>query len=137
MNTTYYRVTTAAAAAKLLDSSTWKSRVWCGYRTLRCESCASRGRLDDGDRCRACHGTGEVEDVRYGVSACASVEDLVAYFASRSATLVDGAVLVEMEADLSEDEDHDAGEDGDPVLVLPTRIVSIRPLPPELVEVMG
>ncbi len=129
--TTFFRITTARDLAKLLDPSAWRSRVWCGYKAIRCDECAGRGRLDDGERCRPCHGTGEIEDVRHGVSACASVEDLVAYFADRAPTL-DGAVMVEIEADMSDDEDHDAGADGDPVLVLPTRIVAVRAVPDEM-----
>ena len=55
----------------------------------------------------------------------------MAYFADRAPTL-DGTIMVELEGDMSDDEDHDAGADGDPVLVLPTRIVAVRAVPDEM-----
>lgn len=104
------------------------SRVWVGEVDKMCESCNGNGYgYDDEDEqvtCGCCRGTGRVEDVRRGVSVCADLDDLRAYFADRGANWR-GDVVVELEGELSDDDDWDAGAGA--LLVLPTRIVSVRP----------
>ena len=68
---------------------------------------------------------------RLGVSVCESLSDLVDYFAARNCDWDEDAgicVLVELEGTIASDEDHDAGADGDPVLVIPTAVLSMAPL---------
>src|SRR5690606_2540990 len=80
--------------------------------------------------CR-CYGSREIEDSRYGVSVCRDEDALVDYLAHTGADM-DDAVLIELEGDWSDDEGHDAqiGEE----LILPTRIVSVRPVTDEFIE---
>jgi len=80
----------------------------------------------DGDVCDTCHGVGEVSDVRSGVSVCRTLDDLRAYFSSREWTR--NGRVVELEGDESDDEDYDADEPGNPVLIHPTRIVRVMSL---------
>jgi hypothetical protein len=82
--------------------------------------------------CATCGGTGQVEDVRRGVSACRSVEALYEYLSGRYASRLGQSVIVEMEADLAAEDDWDAADGA--VLVLPTRIVSVTPVDPSMVE---
>lgn len=123
---TWFRITTEKKMARMMREPT--SCVWAGTKMTECPDCDGRGEVD-GERCARCRGTGEIEDIRRGVSCCATVEDLAAYFAGRSATIVAGMVMVEIDGELSDDEDHDAGDDGDPVLVIPSRIVAVTPVP--------
>lgn len=81
----------------LLDRSTWQSRVW----------------MDPWS------------DIRFGVSACRSIEELVAYFRIAGGW-VDDCVIVEMVAEVADDMDHD--HEHGAVLVYPVRIVSVQPL---------
>lgn len=122
--TTYWRVDRPNRIERLLDETKWNSRAWTGEFTKRHEDC-------DGQGCLGCHAQGYVEDVRYGVSACKREDDLYEYMTSHHAYMV-GAVIVEIEGELSDDEDHDA-DDG-AVLILPTRIVSTRPVPQEWID---
>jgi hypothetical protein len=133
--TSYYRIHPANKAPEsILDAGNWQSRVWVGERYKRCEACNGEGRVDDSwddgekyhyewKQCDACDGAGEVEDVRRGVSCCESVEDLKEYFADRGAE-IEGCWLIELEGELSDDDDHDAGSAGDPQLVLPSAVIS-------------
>lgn len=67
--------------------------------------------------------TGEmVEDIRHGVSACESIDELAAYLATAGIP-ADDPVLVEFEADYADDDDHDAAQGA--VLTLPIRIIRI------------
>ncbi|HEX5996281.1 MAG TPA: hypothetical protein VFY84_14160 [Jiangellales bacterium] len=134
MTQTYWRVQDASTdPQRLLDSATWQSRVWSGVATVTCPDC--KGYQTD-EQCETCKDAGQVEDVRYGVSACRSMENLYSYFGRRmgpdtiTAEQLEDCVLVEMEADVSEDDDHDADE-GLSMLVWPRRIVSVRPFGPE------
>lgn len=112
---------------ELLDSANWISSNW-GGDTMRdcrgCEDCQTEEYLRDEPHWR-CYGAREVEDARYGVSVCRDEDDLVEYL-SRTGADMDGCVLVELEGEYSDDEGHDAeyGEE----LILPTRIVSVRPV---------
>ena len=68
-------------------------------------------------------------DERHGISVCRSVEDLAAYLAGPGQGVVwdpHRFVLVEVEADLAEEQDCDARYGVE--LVHPTRIVSVSPL---------
>jgi hypothetical protein len=75
------------------------------------------------------------DEPRAGVSCCASLADLRAYFWERGRghgvdldlEQMDGDVIVVLEGELSKDADHDAHHPGAPVLVHPTRIVEVLP----------
>ncbi|VEI04091.1 Uncharacterised protein [Acidipropionibacterium jensenii] len=103
---TYYRIHAGDRDhAGICDKSQWDSREIGGGRWV-----------EDPE-------TGElVEDVRYGVSACESIEDLAAYVA-QTGVGGDNPVIVEFEAELADDDDHDA--DLGAVLTWPTRIVGV------------
>lgn len=140
MSATYYRIHRGEAAT-LLDESTWRSRPWVDGLTRPCSACGGLGdlavydpaypevpdNLYGRDRCGTCDGRGQVQDVRRGVSACASIDDLRSYFRARLARL-DGCVLVEMVADLADEEDVDAADGA--VLVYPREVVSVTAIDP-------
>ncbi|MEV8439203.1 hypothetical protein AB0425_17650 [Actinosynnema sp. NPDC051121] len=120
---TYFRIQPAARpVAELLDQATWESRQWFGEKYVDC--------CHDTD-CPDCDGTGEREDVRRGVSTCASIEDLVAYFRQVGVEF-DDTVLVELDADRADDLDHD--HELGAVLVHPYRIVSTTPTPEHVID---
>lgn len=105
---TYYRVQPAHRDPAALVGRHNVSRLWAGGV--------------DGDEPRA------------GVSCCATLDDLRAYFCGRVAPgadrdnlieQMDGDVILVIEGDLSDDDDHDAHHSGSPVLVHPTRIVRV------------
>lgn len=106
----FYRIQSAGRDAQaLLDPTSWESRCYGGGTWI-----------DDPE-------TGEsVEDVRRGISSCASVEDLAAYIAGSAIEWGIDPVLLEMEADIADDDDHDA--DRGAVLVWPTRIATVTDL---------
>lgn len=116
--TTWYRLQHADSdPAGLLDPSAWQSSAWEPiYKPCPC--------CDGYDH-------GDVEDVRHGVSACASLDDLIAYFGSRDCDYgpeyIDRLRVVEVEGGCSDDDDHDA--DYGAYLVEPTRIVAVHPVP--------
>lgn len=140
--TTTYRIQPAdRPISDLLDDTTWQSRVWSGEQLKTCPACNGCGYIvdhidDDGDAveddCDTCNTSGEVEDVRYGVSACHTMADLYQYFGRRMDTdtqtedLLAGTVLVEMDAAIAGEDDHDVRE-GLAVLVWPRAIISVRP----------
>ncbi|HYF25941.1 MAG TPA: hypothetical protein VD931_09405, partial [Baekduia sp.] len=127
---TYFRVQPASRPLEALVGAHHISRLWVGDATVRCPRCRGDGMVngDEGELpCPQCDGRGEYDDVRRGVSVCRSIEDLRRYFRSRSPNL-DGDHIVELEGEVSEDEDYDAGRPGDPLLVHPTRIVAIHPV---------
>jgi len=111
----------------LLQPEHQVSRCWT-YTERPCPECNGEGRrwhYGEEIVCEACGGDGWVEDVRHGVSACLTLDDLRAYFLSRGADLED-TVLVEMEAEWAEDEDFDV--DAGAVLVIPREIVRVTPI---------
>lgn len=111
----------------LLQPEHQVSRCWT-YTERPCPECNGEGRFwhyGEEVTCKACGGEGWVEDVRHGVSACLTLDDLKAYFLSRGADL-EGTVLIEMEAEMAEDEDFDA--DAGAVLVIPYEIVRVTPI---------
>lgn len=135
---TYYRIQDSSHDTQtLLDPTTWESHAWSVETvTKTCPDCHGTGSVlaDDGyeDRCPA-----EVEDVRYGVSACCDLTDLADYFRGRTEygdDYIDRLVLVELDGELAEDEDHD--EDDGACLVWPSTIVSVAPVPSELRPVL-
>jgi hypothetical protein len=139
MADTYYRIQSADRDPQDLIGDHHLSRVWVGHRERRCEECGGSGSIIDrsyrcpetGDygemSCKACDGQGWVEDLRRGVSVCDSIETLAAYLSERDYGSAEGQVVIELEGDISDDEDHDStGQVGDPLLVHPTRIVSVR-----------
>jgi hypothetical protein len=81
-----------------------------------------------------CHQTGDVEDIRHGVSVCASIDSLIEYFGERecdySPEYVGRLVLVELAGEPSEDDDHD--EEHGATLIAPTAVVSVQPIPAAL-----
>lgn len=143
MTEVFYRVQPAERdVAALLDPATWQSSAW-EPTSKRCGTCNGTGQHYDRDSdwpeaCDACRGHGEVEDVRHGVSACWSLDDLVDYFRGRtnhSQAWIDSLVVVEMEADVADDDDHDHSDGA--VLVWPRRIVSVQPVPAVLRAVLA
>lgn len=140
MSATYYRVHPATESPEsILDEGRWESRPWIGELYRRCETCAGSGQIWDEDLddygdpiavplpCPGCGGDGEIEDVRRGVSCCASLDDLAWYLAEHHAAIEEGDWLLTVEGELSDDDDHDAIDGA--VLVLPSRIVHAQPVP--------
>lgn len=82
-------------------------------------------------------------DPRRGVSVCAAEQLVIDYFARRAAegigydaTFLAGLVMVELEGDPSGEEDDDAAEGAE--LIIPTEIVSVRPLTTdEIAEILA
>ncbi|WP_454301082.1 hypothetical protein [Salana multivorans] len=75
---------------------------------------------------------------RHGISACESLEALAAYLAGPGSGIPYGSgewVIVEMAGPVSGDNALDA-EDGE-FLILPERIVSVRPLDDEFFDMIG
>ena len=70
---------------------------------------------------------GNEDLIRKGVSACASLDDLAAYFAQSGVSLSDDCLLVAMESHWAGDDDIDA--DLGAILVIPTAIVSAELVP--------
>ena len=106
MSETYYRIHSGDRDhAGICDKAQWESRQ---YGTERFIEDTETGEL--------------VEDIRYGVSACESIEDLASYVA-QSGIEVSDPVIVAFEADLADDEDHDA--DLGAVLTFPRRIIGV------------
>lgn len=107
----YYRVQSATrTATDLLDPETsWTSHHQGGERYITDPATGE-----------------EIADTRCGVSACRSVEDLAQYLAQSGIEWDAEMVLVEMEADLADDDDHDAELGA--VLVWPTAVLSATPL---------
>lgn len=130
----FYRIQSAARpVAELLDETNWQSAAWFSSPVRDCRGCVD---CEPEPVCRreqhaTCGGTHEVEDVRYGISCCRSVDDLVDYLAQTGADL-DDCVLVEMAGNISDDDDHDAELGA--VLLLPTRICSVTPVGEELLD---
>lgn len=125
MSTTYYRIQPASRRVEDLLRPGHISCAMVGRLERRCDECNGYGTDMDDNTCTACRGKGHVEDVRAGVSVCADIETLAAYFTSRSLNVA-GDVLVELEGEESEDEDHDAADGA--LLIHPTRIVSVTPV---------
>lgn len=114
--------------ADLLNTANWQSRQWGDIAPMITCQCGQD------PECERCDGTGQYEDIRYGVSACLDLNDLIDYFADRecdySDTYIDGLVVVTFEGQRAQDDDHD--EDDGAVLAWPERIVSVDPVPTEL-----
>ena len=66
------------------------------------------------------------EDVRNGISACSTLEDLAAYFAQTGVCLDDHCRIIEMACDWADEDDMDEALGA--ILVIPTAIVSERPV---------
>jgi hypothetical protein len=107
-----------------------------GQTDHECLSCLAAGAEDDCPACRGrvrwratcpvCRGTGEIDPaVRHGVSVFPRLEGLLRYMERRK-TSVDGQVVVELEGVHSPDEDFDADEGA--LLIVPTRVVGVRPV---------
>jgi hypothetical protein len=90
------------------------------------EGCpACQGRVRYLDRCPACEGTGEITRTkRRGVSVFPTVDGLLRYLAGEDPSRLDDAVIVELEGELSGDEDLDADQGA--LLILPERIVRVH-----------
>jgi len=136
--------------ATLLDSANQVSTPWgkadhgacdkcdgSGRTTYMCRSCiepgqhdcpACAGRVRFEDVCPACEGSGVINrTTRRGVSAFPTLAGLYRYLAEREVDL-EGSVVVELEAELSDDRDLDA--DAGALLVVPTRIVARHEVEP-------
>lgn len=125
---TYYRVQPASRNVESLLRPGQVSRAMVGQLERLCDKCNGHGdRYHDDElvTCTGCKGVGRIEDVRAGVSVCLDLETLAAYFTSRALNVA-GDVLVELEGEESEDEDHDAADGA--LLIHPTRIVSVTPV---------
>lgn len=126
---TYYRIQQATRdTADLLDPERQWSASWHGDAEKPCPRCADDFDASD---CDDCDGTGMVEDVRRGVSACDSLDDLYAYWQIAGGDLTD-TVIVEMAGFRSTDDGHDA-ELGE-VLVHPDVILSVTPVTDEIID---
>jgi len=66
---------------------------------------------------------------RRGWSVCATIADLHEYMAGRGPD-TDDTVMIKIEGELSEDEDHDAGRPGGPYLLIPSRVLRVRTIDP-------
>lgn len=75
------------------------------------------------------------EDVRDGVSACSTVEDLATYFAQVGIALSDDCLLVAMECDWADGEDMDAALGA--ILVIPSAIVSTEIAGDRFLDMVG
>lgn len=115
---------------ELLDPENWISCNWGGDALRDCRGCEDCSDTPV-EKAGRCYGSREIEDSRYGVSVCRDEDALIDYLAHTGADM-DDAVLIELEGDWSDDEGHDAhiGEE----LILPTRIVSVRPVTDEFIE---
>lgn len=112
---------------ELLDPERWLSFHWSNS-TRECRGCEDCGGTTE--NLIQCYGEGVVDDVRYGVSACRDEDELIDYLATVGADL-EGCVLVELKGPYSDDDAHD--EDLGEYLILPTEIVSVRPVTDEFV----
>lgn len=109
MSTSYYRIQSAdRTATDLLDNANWTS-----YN----------------------YGTSGDEDARYGVSTCGSLEELAGYLAQSGVEFTTDSVIVELEGDLADDDDHDA--DKGAILIWPTAIVSVTPASDEFFDMIN
>lgn len=90
-------------AADLLDESKWQSRNWHD----------------------------EWSEPRHGVSVCEDIEALIEYFRVAGGYVDEDMVLVTLEGYRSDDqdEDHESGA----ILICPTRIVSVVPVPADII----
>lgn len=142
---TWYRIQDADRDPQsLLDPATWVSATWVSATWTpdreQCPACDGAGSVpgdedDDGFFCQACDGHGDIaRQPRRGVSACATIGELARYMDGHWGD-VRGTVIIELEGDLSDDDDHD----DDAVLVLPERIVSVTPVAqvPEMAGVLA
>jgi hypothetical protein len=129
----FYRIQDAARDTRaLLDPATWVSKTW-NETSRPCTSC-NNGYISEWDECPKCDGTATVtEKPRRGVSACRSVRELARYM-EQSAGDLRGTVIIELDGDVSDDEDFDA--DAGALLILPEQIISVTPVAdvPEFAE---
>lgn len=96
MNTTYYRLHDENRDHEAIcDEANWESRRY---------------------------GNDPTEDVRHGVSACESIEELAQYMATHGIEC-GRPVLVVYEGDEADEEDHDAADGA--VLTWPQRIIGV------------
>lgn len=123
---TYFRIQpTDRDATELLDETTWISLNW-GAGTRECRGCTdcTENALDHHELGQTCGGTGEVDQSRYGVSVCDSIEELAAYAATASMDLWGAPMsIVELDGYPSGDDAEDAAHGES--LICPTRVVSI------------
>ena len=75
------------------------------------------------------------DDVRQGVSACMSIEDLAGYFAQSGVCLDDECLLVAMECEWADGEDADAHLGAE--LIIPTAIISAEPVPASFFDLVS
>lgn len=136
MTTSYYRIHQADRdPADILDPEQQVSLNWSPAADMReCPDCSGMGfDVTDPtgtDTCLACDGEGEIENIRAGVSACQSIDDLYNYIRI-SGAYVDNTVIVELDATSSDDQPEDA-EIGE-VLVHPTAILSVTPVTEDII----
>lgn len=84
---------------------------------------------------RMWYGGTDGDEPRPGISVCRSLDDLRAYFwvrgrgggADLDLDQIEGDVIVVLEGEPSDAEDHDAHHPGAPLLVHPTRVVRVIP----------
>lgn len=137
----YYRIhdTRRSSPEQLLDPQYQRSEVWEGSVYRVCYACSGMGLVDEGSEhahswrmdehsgaaiCGMCDGHGKREiTVQRGVSCCTTLRELEEYMDGRSPDR-EGAVLVEFEGYELQEPDCDAHNGA--VLVIPTRIVSVR-----------
>lgn len=144
---TYYRIhdTERCAPADLLLAEHQTSSVWVGAAERRCPGCGGAGVLltevdpdDDDDTgvetCDDCDGEGRITiETQDGVSVCRSLRGLIGYLSQRSFYVAPSVLLVALEGE-EVDDDQDVDADAGAVLVRPTRIVRVEPLPQEILE---
>jgi hypothetical protein len=117
---------------ELLDPANWVSCNWGGDTMRDCNGCedCQEDEAYRGETHWRCYGERELEDTRYGISVMANEDALIEYLATVGPDM-DNCVLVEVEGDYSDEDGHDAhlGE----LLILPTKVVSIRPVDDDFV----
>lgn len=132
---TYFRVqATDRDASELLDETTWLSLNW-GASTRECRGCTdcTENTLDHNEIGQTCDGTGEVDQARYGISVCDSLDGLATYAATAGMDLWSVPMsIVELDGYPSGDdaEDADHGES----LICPTRVVSVTDVDDEFLS---
>lgn len=121
MMMTWYRIQDADRDPRaLLDPANWISSTWNPEQ----KNCQCQG----WDECEQCGGNGYyTEAPRRGVSVCRSLGELREYAEAAAMDLRD-TVIIELDGEVSEHEDHDSGHGYGVDLIYPSAVVSVTPV---------